>query len=204
MLQPLLNAWDVADYFLANAGEGVCDSVSNLKLQKLLYYAQGFHVAIRDGDPLFREMIVAWDYGPVVESIYHCYKRYGCQGIDRSSGIDVQAYPPESRELLDTVSRVYGQFSAERLIDMTHDEPPWRNTPRNEEISLESMGDFFSRIVEAGREDRSVLGEPAWPKTEFRFQQRRSISRRMATHRDRLGRIARRISDDANPWADDD
>lgn len=49
------------------------DLISNLKLQKLLYYAQGCYLALKN-EPLFNEQIVNWAHGPVVEEIYHKYK----------------------------------------------------------------------------------------------------------------------------------
>ena len=147
---------------------------------------------------------MAWDHGPVAVSIYHAYKCYGWQGIDRPTMFDITAYPPEIRELLDVVYRVYGQFTAARLERMTHDEPPWRNVPRNGAISLESLKEFFTRLVEAGRENRAEFGEPVWPTLEFCFQSCRSISARMGPHREKLRQIARRASNAANPWVDDD
>jgi uncharacterized phage-associated protein len=50
----MLNCDDVAKYFLAQASEDAGDLISNLKLQKLVYYAQGFHLALYD-TPLFPE-----------------------------------------------------------------------------------------------------------------------------------------------------
>jgi uncharacterized phage-associated protein len=199
-----LKAEDVARYFLGTFDEDSGDNISNLKLQKLLYYAQGFHMAMHGGEPLFPEPVVAWDHGPVIEAIYHRYKSYGWQGIDRPNDFDIDDYCPEVRELLTTVYRVYGQFSAKGLEDMTHQEPPWNDTPRNGVISLESLREYFSKLVEAGRTNRSAFGEPVWPTNSFRFQGRRAISERMAPYRDRLGTIARGASIGADPWAEDD
>lgn len=61
----MLNCFDVAKYFLAQQDETAGDLISNLKLQKLIYYAQGFHLAISDR-PLFPEPIKAWIHGPAV------------------------------------------------------------------------------------------------------------------------------------------
>ncbi|MBQ7262906.1 MAG: DUF4065 domain-containing protein [Synergistaceae bacterium] len=49
--------------------------VAPLKLQKLLYYCQGYALALT-GKPLFPEPVEAWRYGPVVDSVYQAYKRY--------------------------------------------------------------------------------------------------------------------------------
>ncbi|MCI8513016.1 MAG: DUF4065 domain-containing protein [Lachnospiraceae bacterium] len=54
--------------------------IANLKLQKLLYYAQGCFLAVA-GAPLFLEDILAWQHGPVVEPVYYQYKGYGSGGI---------------------------------------------------------------------------------------------------------------------------
>lgn len=56
------------------------DSISNLKLQKLLYYAQGSYLALTN-EPLFNENILAWKHGPVVNEVYQVYKKYGSDGI---------------------------------------------------------------------------------------------------------------------------
>jgi uncharacterized phage-associated protein len=56
-------------------------------------------------------------------------------------------YPIEVRELLDEVNSVYGQFTASKLRDMTHQEPPWRDTPQSETISHEKMKEFFKTLV---------------------------------------------------------
>jgi uncharacterized phage-associated protein len=199
-----LLAQDVARYYLGIFDEDSGDNISNLKLQKLLYYSQGFHLAMHSGEPLFPEPLLAWDHGPVVEPIYHQFKSYRWQGIDRPEDFDINAYPPEVRELLTTVYRVYGQFTAKALEDMTHKEPPWNDTPRNQVISHELMRAFFSALVESGRREQSAFGEPIWPTNSFRFQRRRAISDRMTDHRDRLGVIARQAPLGADPWAGDD
>ena len=69
----MLSCDDAAKYFLAQVSEDAGDLISNLKLQKLLYYAQGFHLALYD-QPLFPEAIEAWTHGPVVPDLYRHYK----------------------------------------------------------------------------------------------------------------------------------
>ena len=67
------SAVDVARYFLAQSDDDAGDIISNLKLQKLLYYAQGVTLALT-GKPLFSDPIEAWQHGPVVPSVYRLYK----------------------------------------------------------------------------------------------------------------------------------
>ncbi len=145
-----LTCRDVADFFLAQVDEEAGDNITNLKLQKLVYYAQGFHLAMHGG-PLFPEEIVAWAHGPVVPELYRGYKAFGAGAIPRPAGVDFDKYTPRVRELLDEVYAVYGQFSAWKLRDLTHEEPPWKDTPTNGTIPKESLRDYFrTRLVNHG------------------------------------------------------
>ncbi|KQV60124.1 hypothetical protein ASC95_01200 [Pelomonas sp. Root1217] len=119
-------AADVARYFLSLADEEAGDTLSNLKLQKLLYYAQGFSLAI-DDQPLFGERLEAWTHGPVVPDVYHLFKSYGSGPIPLPGDFDPMSLDAGTRELLDEVYEVYGQYSAWKLRNMTHDEDPWKD-----------------------------------------------------------------------------
>jgi uncharacterized phage-associated protein len=72
------SAADVARFFLSSA-EPDDNDISNLKLQKLCYYAQGILTAM-GGVPLFSESIYAWDHGPVVEQLYHACGQHRTHG----------------------------------------------------------------------------------------------------------------------------
>lgn len=120
----MLTCHDVARYFLAIDDEDSGELVSNLKVQKLVYYAQGFHLALYD-KPLFPEPIQAWTHGPVVPVLYHDLKQYGANQIPPPVNMDYSLYTAETRELLDEVQSVLGQYSAWKLRNMTHREPPW-------------------------------------------------------------------------------
>lgn len=152
-----MQAHDVAKYFVSVVDEEAGDSISNLKLQKLLYYAQGAYLALYD-EPLFPEPIEAWMHGPVVPEVYRHYRKFGAGPIpvDR---INLQEYPARVREVLDEVNTVYGQFTASKLRAMTHLEPPWLNTPQREEISIESMKEFFKTLVITDGEIRETQRE---------------------------------------------
>ena len=120
-----LTCFDVADYFLSLVDEESGDSISNLKLQKLVYYAQGFHLAIFDA-PLFSEVIEAWILGPVIPELYNKYKEYRSTPIPRPDNIDFSIYEEPEIELLNDVWNIYGQYSAWRLSELAHAEPPWK------------------------------------------------------------------------------
>ena len=124
---PLLTCKDVAEYFLSLQDEDAGDLISNLKLQKLVYYAQGYHLALFD-EPLFEEHIEAWLHGPVVPSLYREYKQCGVAPIPSPEDMDFSKFNNEEKEFLDEVYDVYGQFSAWKLRNMTHEDEPWRKS----------------------------------------------------------------------------
>jgi uncharacterized phage-associated protein len=99
--------------------------ITNLKLQKLLYYAQAWHLALYDGEPLFEDAIEAWVHGPVVPSIFRQYKEFRWNPISKAEG------SPLSERIerhLESVWTVYGRFDATTLERRTHSERPWLET----------------------------------------------------------------------------
>lgn len=143
----MLSAKDVSRYLLSLADADAGDLISHLKLQKLCYYSQGFHLALYDGTPLFSEEIEAWQHGPVVPALYHEYKQFEAAPIPVPVDIDFDLYSDEVKELLDEVYDVFGQFSAWKLRSMTHEEPPWKNTPEGGIINHKAMSDYFSTMI---------------------------------------------------------
>lgn len=140
-----VTAHEIAKYFVSLVDEDAGDSITNLKLQKLLYYAQGVNLALNDV-PLFPEAIEAWTHGPVVPAVYRLYKQHGGQPIPVEP-VEIDGYDEGLRELLNEVNDVFGQFSALKLRAMTHNEPPWRETPQGSVISLELMKKYFKTVV---------------------------------------------------------
>ncbi len=147
----MLTCFDVADYLLAQTDESSGDLISNLKLQKLVYYAQGVHLAVFDR-PLFAEPIEAWTHGPVVPVLYRRYKDSGSGPISPPTDVDFTKFDVDAREILDEVYSVYGQFSAWKLREMTHSEKPWveanLNT-RSNVITHEALAAFFKTQLAA-------------------------------------------------------
>ena len=141
-------ATEVAKWFLAYnriaAAEEGAEFISNLKLQKLLYYAQGCSLAVAD-TPLFGDDIVAWLHGPVVECVYHEYKSNGANGIVFEDDFDFSKFSPEENELLQEVYDTFGQYSAWKLRNMTHNETPWCSTRQNARISTEVIKQYFKQ-----------------------------------------------------------
>lgn len=141
---------DIARWFL-NRDRITCeledsDGISNLKLQKLLYYAQGVSLALK-GKPLFADAILAWTHGPVVESVYHAYKPYGSMPIPFDERLDDSWLADEDRELLENVYQSFSQYSAWKLRNMTHREDPWKKTQPSAAIDPSLIKNYFAREI---------------------------------------------------------
>lgn len=156
------NALQVAKYLvkLANEEQGVlmgkasedpmrdeirCD-MTNLKLQKVLYFAQAAHLGI-NGSPLFDDEIEAWGLGPVVPVVYEAFKDHGSSVIGANRGSD-EGIDPYHQYFLQQVWAEFGKFSAAQLVDMTHEHAPWRIAKEQGKkiISKEDMKVFYRSI----------------------------------------------------------
>jgi uncharacterized phage-associated protein len=153
----------VANFFLSKSGE-----ITQMKLHKLLYYAQGWYLAVV-GKPLLNETITAWKHGPVVPSLYYDLKKFGAQPIDRlTRTIDRQTrvrYAPQVRPddhlvrgLLERIWSVYGGLSGRQLSQMTHAAAsPWSRVREMHpelsgvDIPNEEIRRYFRRRLEQGR-----------------------------------------------------
>jgi len=143
------SAKDIAEWFLNKNRIKMnfedSEYITNLKLQKLLYYAQGYFLAKQD-IPLFEEDFLAWEHGPVIREIYDIYKVNGASGIEYNEDFNI-VIDSNTEEILNKVYVKYGQFTAWKLRDMTHEETPWKTTARNEVISKEKIRDFFKKVA---------------------------------------------------------
>ena len=145
----VISAIDAARYLLANQDPSFSEPISNLKLQKLLYYAQGYHLALF-GSPLFTESVQAWSYGPVVPVAYYAYSSFRGRPIAATEPGPI-GLTDNAIEVLDNVLRGYGRLSAAKLTTMTHAESPWLDGKTSGLISAASMTVFF----------RSMLSRPS-------------------------------------------
>ena len=141
----------IADYFRALANPEFGDVLSNLKLQKLCYYAAGLIAAVRqnDDDPLFAEPIEAWQHGPVVPAQYFRFREYGSGDIPPITGLDIETVAANDRLVLDDVYNYYGQYSAWKLRNMTHEEAPWITAFARDDkrIYVSELREYFSSEV---------------------------------------------------------
>lgn len=112
----------IANYFL-NEYKDV--GITPMKLVKLVYISHGWHLGIT-GKVLIDENPEAWKYGPVIPTIYHKFKLYGGREIIGCVNAITETIDNEVKELLNTIWKVYGMYSAVELSAMTHEVgTPW-------------------------------------------------------------------------------
>jgi uncharacterized phage-associated protein len=113
---------DVAAYILKAHG-----SMTTMKLEKLVYYAQAWSL-VWDDEPLFAEPIEAWANGPVAPDLYREHAgQFQVASLPKGKA---EALTQEQRDTVDAVLRAYGDKSSQWLSDLTHSEEPWRAARR--------------------------------------------------------------------------
>ena len=143
----MMKASDVADFLICIGNAENEDPMTNLRINKLMYFAQGWHLQ-RFGNPLFNEDIKAWKYGPVVESIYRKYHSYGRNIITECTpGFNASAITTDDLQLLIDVYSRYRSYSISRLVEKSHgDNTPWAKVYRDGEnmtIPLNLISEYF-------------------------------------------------------------
>lgn len=130
----------IANYFL-DLAEAEDQYLTPLKLQKLVFIAHGWHLALYE-EPLIWERVEAWRWGPVISPVYDEFKYYGNHPITgRGTTIrrmsqdprdiiedipEVDANDIKTREFLDKVWEVYGKYTGTQLANLTHTKKsPW-------------------------------------------------------------------------------
>ena len=148
----MANVLDVANLFLnlaeEQANNDLGDLMTDMKLQKMLYFAQCWHL-VRHGEPLFDNKIEAWKHGPVVPEAYQHYKHNGWNPI-LSQPVHYEAFTADELETILDVFHYYGRFSASGLRELSHKEgTPWSQVYQEDakhiEIMRESLKDYYSQ-----------------------------------------------------------
>lgn len=146
------SAMDIANFYVQLSQDLPEGDITNLKLNKLCYYAQGWSL-VRLGRPLFDDEIQAWKYGPVIPSVYHTYKVCGENPIaEPASRFDEAEFDTDELNLLIDVYMTYGKYSPGQLVSMTHAAGgPWAEVfeeMQNHVISVAAMQKYFSQSNE--------------------------------------------------------
>lgn len=151
----MATAHDVAARILEIKGP-----MSAMKLQKLVYYSQAWHL-VWDDEALFQEPIEAWANGPVVRELYNEHR--GMFMVSRWPKGDSEHLSEAERETVDVVVRFYGDKAAQWLSELTHTEAPWRDARGdlapgergNREIPLDAMAEYYGAL-----DARSAAAQP--------------------------------------------
>lgn len=155
----MANILDVAKYFLAKVDHDAGDEMTHLKLQKLCYYAQAWHLALK-GKPLFNAEFQAWMHGPVSPKLWDQYKEYKYHPIGLPDDYDPNALTKEEEKFLDEVWDAYGRYTAKYLEYLTHQEDPWLEARQGlppdahctNPISEETMKRYYRSLMDDGEE----------------------------------------------------
>ncbi len=149
-------ASDIAKYFLSRS---IADNipVTNLKLQKLIYMAHGFYLAVTD-QPLLSNPVECWPYGPVINDTYHEYKNFGNQTITIPQADFYKSFnfDKETLSVLDFTWENCKNLDAIQLSNWTHiDGSPWKRTmdENKNEIPNDYIRDYFKRFLNPPQND---------------------------------------------------
>ena len=137
-------ALDVAKYVIA-LHQKESRPISNLRLQKVLYYIQGYSLK-KFKTVAFDDDIVNWRYGPVVPSVYYEFCKYARESIPADYSAkrnEIEKQTPDLAELWRGVCRKCYNKSPYDLIEKTHQEDPWKDTHYPDVISTEKIKNFF-------------------------------------------------------------
>lgn len=146
----MYQAISVAQFIIEYSNVNNC-GISNLKLQKILYYVQAeFLVSKPDHSPCFSDTIEAWDFGPVVPAVYHHYKIYGSAIIpsvaSRNFSLFAENISDDDKNMIKGMVDQLARYTASQLVAFTHNQDPWKNAyirGYNNPISNESIRRYF-------------------------------------------------------------
>jgi len=145
----MLSSIDVANFFVNLYKNSGYNDITNLKLNKLVYFAQAFHLA-KFNSPLFPDEIEAWKFGPVIPSVYHAFQVCGDNVIHNEAGeFKREIYSPDEIDFLLDIDDKFGIYSAYALVELTHKPgSPWYesfHSGKNAVISRKSMGEYYAK-----------------------------------------------------------
>lgn len=139
----MYNAVDIAKYVI-NKCIDLRRPISNLQLQKILYYIQGAYIKKTNGEILFKNKIGAWQYGPVVPDVYDEFYGYSSSNINIKYSTDELC--EDIKNIIDPVIEEKSKISAWILVEQTHKELPWMKSyeeGRKNDITLDIMKRYF-------------------------------------------------------------
>jgi uncharacterized phage-associated protein len=160
---------DIAEWFVRYSADELGVPVTPMSLEKLVYYAQAFHLVLKD-EPLFPEEIQAWKLGPVIPGVYKRYASYGADSIVLPADGGAAFLGDGIEKFLTEVVDFFCRHTAINLSRATHLERPWIEASRSSDnaVSQSSLKEFYSSLVEDGERALSrqelldSISEPRW------------------------------------------
>jgi uncharacterized phage-associated protein len=155
----MYNALDVAKFMLKAAGEQG-KKLTHMQLQKLVYIAQGVFLAKHDGKSLLNESVSAWKFGPVIDSIYHEFKKFG-SGVVTLSPAELNVDLAENaKDVVSEVLSVFGEYSGTELSSFTHQpDSPWHKVWYNNHGQLIKGTRIPNEVIKAHYDNIFAKGE---------------------------------------------
>ncbi|NEQ36315.1 MAG: DUF4065 domain-containing protein [Okeania sp. SIO3I5] len=164
----MINPLEIAKYFIMRAYEdGREAQITNMKIQKLLYYSQCLYLALND-EPLFAEEIQAWRYGPVCSPAYKFYSKFEAEQLPIPNQESIANIPSEIKEVLEETWQYFGEYHAYYLSNLTHLEFPWKKARKG-------LPSYASSTETISLEDMRLLGEEQLLEIEKEHPQYASI-----------------------------
>ena len=160
-------AIDIAK-IIVNDAIDIGHPITNLKLQKLLYYVQAAFL-VEYNTPCFDDDIVAWKYGPVVERVYNDFRIYGSNIINnritqlrtaefngerivfKTVDIDSLNIPEKDATLILSIVNKFSTYTAWQMVELTHKETPWADTKIGDTISNDKIRTYFKNQLNRGK-----------------------------------------------------
>ena len=149
----MANINDASNFFIDLALNGENDLITNMRLNKMLYFAQAMSL-VKLNAPIYQDEIEAWAYGPVIPSIYNKYKTYGRKEIEEVDGnYTSDCFSSDELEILLYTVNSYDKYSTNELVRLTHVKGgPWDvayNIKNNKIISKDEIRNYYkTNIIE--------------------------------------------------------
>ena len=166
----MYDALDVSRYVI-NYSNSKLNGISNLKLQKILYFIQVYFL-IKTKKPCFLDKIEAWNFGPVIPRVYNEFKQYGASNIhqitryveyskDNIWTAKYRLFNPniilkKDKEYIEFIINMFSNYSATELTELTHNQAPWKDAYlKDKEITISKLIEYFNLT---GKKSPSSIG----------------------------------------------
>lgn len=114
---------DVAQYVYDRYKLETGDNIDEMKLHKLLYFAQRESLAIND-EPLFKEDMQGWVHGPVSPLVRSLFSP-DCGIVENTDEVDLI-----TKRIINNVISEFGHYASWKLRELSHQELSWKNSRR--------------------------------------------------------------------------